>query len=72
MTAGCAAYRSRDWSHRPSTWADLWAPDGNAQRQYDIAWRAFQARQTTEFIAWRAGIVREHARPEQFVATCIS
>jgi beta-galactosidase len=60
------------WSHRLSTWADLWTPDGNAQPQYDIAWREFQARQTTEFIAWQAGIVREYARPEQFVTTCIS
>jgi beta-galactosidase len=60
------------WSHRLSTWADLWTPDGNAQPQYDVAWRAFQARQTTEFIAWQAAIAREYARPEQFVTTCIS
>lgn len=60
------------WSHRLSTWADLWTPDGNAQPQYDVAWRAFQARQTTEFIAWQAEIVREYSRPEQFVTTCIS
>lgn len=60
------------WSHRLSTWADLWTPDGNAQPQYDVAWRAFQARQVTEFIGWQADIVREYARPEQFVTTCIS
>ncbi|HEU5354425.1 MAG TPA: beta-galactosidase [Actinocrinis sp.] len=60
------------WSHRLSTWADLWTPDGNAQPQYDVAWRAFQAKQTTEFIAWQADIVREFARPEHFVTTCIS
>ncbi len=60
------------WSHRLSTWADLWTPDGNAQPQYDVAWRGFQARQTTEFIGWQADIVREYARPEQFVTTCIS
>jgi beta-galactosidase len=60
------------WSHRLSAWADLWTPDGNAQPQYDVAWRAFQARQTTEFIAWQAGVVREYARPGQFVTTCIS
>ncbi|HET9172456.1 MAG TPA: beta-galactosidase [Actinospica sp.] len=59
------------WSHRLSTWADLWTPDGNAQPQYDIAWREFQARQTTEFIAWQADIVREYASPEQFVTTCV-
>ncbi|MFD5338324.1 beta-galactosidase [Streptomyces hawaiiensis] len=60
------------WSHRLSAWADLWTPDGNAQPQYDLAWRRFQARLTTEFIAWQAGIVREYARPGQFVTTCIS
>jgi beta-galactosidase len=60
------------WSHRLSTWADLWTPDGNAQPQYDVAWRAFQARQVTEFIGWQADIVREYARPEHFVTTCIS
>ncbi|GAA3388978.1 beta-galactosidase [Cryptosporangium minutisporangium] len=60
------------WSHRLSTWADLWAPDGNAQPQYELAWRAFQARQTEEFIAWQAAIVREYATAEQFVTTCIA
>lgn len=60
------------WSHRLSTWADLWRPDGNAQPQYDLAWRSFQAQLTTEFIAWQAGIVREYASPDQLVTTCIS
>ncbi len=60
------------WSHRLSTWADLWRPDGNAQPQYDLAWRSFQARLTTEFIAWQAGIAREYARPDQIVTTCIA
>lgn len=60
------------WSHRLSDWADLWRPDGNFQPQYDVAWRQFQADQTTEFIGWQADIVREYARPDQFVTTCIS
>ncbi|MEU1268312.1 beta-galactosidase [Streptomyces sp. NPDC005799] len=60
------------WSHRLSTWADLWLPDGNTQPQYDVAWRDFQARQTTEFVAWQAAIVREFATPGQFVTTCVS
>ncbi|MFJ9152337.1 beta-galactosidase [Streptomyces sp. NPDC102270] len=60
------------WSHRLSTWADLWSPDGNEQPQYDVAWREFQARQVTEFIGWQADIVREYARSGQFVTTCIS
>ncbi|MDX6354116.1 MAG: beta-galactosidase [Streptomyces sp.] len=60
------------WSHRLSTWADLWTPDGNVQPQYDVAWRRFQAEQTTEFIGWQADIVREYARPDQFVTTCLA
>jgi beta-galactosidase len=60
------------WSHRLSTWSDLWTPDGNAQPQYDLAWRRFQARLTNEFIAWQAGIVRGYARDDQFVTTCLA
>ena len=60
------------WSHKLTTWADLWTPDGNWQPQYDLAWRTFQAKLTTEFIAWQAGIAREYARDDQFVTTCIA
>ena len=60
------------WSHRLSTWADLWTPDGNAQPQYGLAWRTFQAELTTAFISWQATTVREYSRPDQFVTTCIS
>ncbi|WP_454048959.1 beta-galactosidase [Cellulomonas sp. Marseille-Q8402] len=60
------------WSHRLSTWADLWTPDNNSAPQYDLAWRRFQARLVSEFIAWQAGIVREHARDDQLVTTCIA
>ncbi|MEG3614114.1 beta-galactosidase [Isoptericola haloaureus] len=59
------------WSHRLADWSELWRPDGNSFPQYDLAWRRFQAEQTSEFIAWQAGIVREYARPEQFVTTCL-
>jgi beta-galactosidase len=64
------------WSHRLSTWADLWRPDGNFQPQYDLAWRRYQAGLFTRFIGWQADIVRQMAadagRPELFVTTCIS
>ncbi|MCU1481795.1 MAG: beta-galactosidase [Subtercola sp.] len=60
------------WSHRLSTWADLWKPDGNFQPQYDLAWRRFQAGLVTEYIGWQADIVRELAGPGRFVTTCIS
>lgn len=60
------------WSHRLSTWADLWTPSGNAQPQYALAWRRFQARLTTDFIGWQADVVREYAREDQFVTTCLA
>jgi beta-galactosidase len=60
------------WSHRLSTWADLWTSDANAQPQYDLAWRRFQSSITTAFISWQADIVREYSRPDQFVTTCIA
>ena len=59
------------WSHRIGDWGELWRPDGNTFPQYDLAWRRFQASLTTEYIAWQASVVREYARPEQFVTTCL-
>lgn len=60
------------WSHLLSDWADLWRPDGNAQPQYSLAWRRFQAEITSRFISWQADIVREYRREDQFVTTCIA
>ncbi|MEV5846156.1 beta-galactosidase [Streptomyces sp. NPDC051985] len=64
------------WSHRLSSWDDLWAPHGNLHPQYDQAWRAFQTQVVNEFIAWQAGLVREVAsaagRDDQFVMTCVA
>ncbi len=60
------------WSHRLTTWHDLWTPDGNSAPQYDLAWRRFQARLTSDFIAWQTRIVREYAREDQFVTTCLA
>jgi beta-galactosidase len=60
------------WSHRLSRWSDLWPPDGNTAPGYDLAWRRFQAQLTHEFIHAQVRIVRELARPEQFVTTCLA
>ncbi|ROQ60404.1 beta-galactosidase [Rathayibacter sp. PhB152] len=60
------------WSHLLTTWADLWRPDLNHQPQYELAWRRFQGRITTGFLSWQADVVREYAREDQFVTTCIS
>jgi beta-galactosidase len=60
------------WSHRLSRWDDLWVPDGNTVPSYDLAWRRFQSALTTEFISEQAALVREIARTDQFVTTCMS
>ena len=60
------------WSHRLSGWDDLWPADGNTVPSYDLAWRAHQARITTEFIAEQAAVVRELARDDQFTTTCMA
>ena len=60
------------WSHRICDFSELWTPDGNAQPQYDLAWRRFQDDLVTEFIGWQADLVREYSRPDQFVTTCIA
>ena len=49
----------------------------DARRQRPTAVRtspgvASRRTQTTEFIDWQADIVREYARPDQFVTTCLS
>lgn len=59
------------WSQRLSRWADLWRPAGNTCPGYDLDWRRFQASLTTEFLGWQAAIVREYARPGQFVTHCL-
>ncbi|MFI8946591.1 beta-galactosidase [Streptomyces sp. NPDC053750] len=60
------------WSHRLSSWDELWTPRGNTTPSYDLAWRRHQADLTAEFIAWQAAIVRESARDDQYVTTCLA
>ena len=40
--------------------------------QYQLEWRRYQAEQTTDSSRGRPGIVREYARDDQFITTCIS
>jgi beta-galactosidase len=60
------------WSHRLARWDELWPPDGNTVPSYDLAWRVYQAQITSDFIAEQAAIVRELARDDQFVTTCMA
>lgn len=60
------------WSHRLSDWSDLWRPDGNSSPQYDLEWRRYQSTLANELVGWQAAVVREYAREDQFITTCIS
>lgn len=60
------------WSHRIDDWSQLWTPDGNTTPAYDLAWRRYQADLTDAMIGWQADVVREYARPDQFVMTCVA
>ncbi|MFG3155146.1 beta-galactosidase [Streptomyces sp. NPDC048219] len=60
------------WSHRLSSWEELWTPRGNTTPSYDLAWRRHQAALTAEFIDRQAEIVRESARADQYVTTCLA
>jgi len=60
------------WSHRMNSWDELWRPGGNAQPQYDLAWRMYQSEVVADFIGWQADIVRPLARDEQWVTTCVA
>jgi beta-galactosidase len=59
------------WSHKLGDWEDLWTPDGNTNPGYDLEWRRFQSSLVTEYLAWQKRIVREYARPDQFVTQCV-
>ncbi|MDH2442596.1 beta-galactosidase [Amnibacterium sp. CER49] len=60
------------WSHRIAEWDELWRPDGNTVPSYDLEWRRYQSTLPTELIGWQAAVVREYARDDQFVTTCIA
>jgi beta-galactosidase len=65
------AWNLTHWAHRLTDIDELWLPDGNHVPQYDLAWRRFHAERTTEYIDWQRRIVREYARDDQFITTCI-
>lgn len=67
-----SAWRLDYWSHRLTSWDELWSPATNRQPQYDLAWRLFQTEIVDEFIAEMAEEARRHARPDQFVTTCVA
>lgn len=55
------------WSHELSTWDDLWKPEGNAQPQYDIEWRRYQAKLTDDLLDSQRRLISSIAPKRQFI-----
>ena len=55
------------WSNRIGSWEDFPDVRGTINGSLACAFSEFQRELVTEFLAWQADIVRQYARPEQFL-----
>lgn len=61
------AYGLDYWSNRVDAWEDFPDVRGTINGSLGAAWDGFRRTLVTEFLGWQAGLVREYARPDQFV-----
>ncbi|SFB53946.1 beta-galactosidase [Cohnella sp. OV330] len=55
------------WSNRIDSWEDFPSAVGTINGSLGAEFAKFQRGLVNEFLAWQVGLVREYARPEQFV-----
>jgi beta-galactosidase len=55
------------WSNRVNDWADFPSVKGSINASVTSSFAEFQREIVTEYLAWQAGLVRAHARPDQFL-----
>ena len=55
------------WGQLVSGWDDFPPREGILNPGYKLEWERFQRQTVTDFLHWQARIVREYARPGQFV-----
>jgi beta-galactosidase len=55
------------WGQLVDNWDEFPARTGILNPGYKLEWERFQQQIVTDFLAWQAKIVREYARPGQFV-----
>lgn len=55
------------WSNRVDNWDDFPSTVGSINASLSGEFAKFQRQQVTDYLAWQAAIVREYARPGQFV-----
>ncbi len=55
------------WSNRINNWDDFPSVNGSINASLSAEFARFQRQLVTDYLAWQAAIVREYARPGQFV-----
>lgn len=55
------------WSNRINAWEDFPDVRGTINGSLGAEYRKFQRMLVTDFLAWQCAIVREYARPDQFI-----
>jgi len=55
------------WSNRINSWKDFPPVNASINASLSNAYAAFQRKLVTEYLTWQAGLVRAHARPDQFI-----
>jgi len=55
------------WSNRINSWEDFPSTVGSINASLNAEFAKFQRQQVTDYLAWQASLVREYARPGQFV-----
>lgn len=55
------------WSNRVNRWEDFPSVNGSINASLSGAFAEYQRSLVTDFLKWQAGLVRTHARPDQFV-----
>jgi beta-galactosidase len=55
------------WSNRINSWEDFPSVNGSINASLSNAFADFQRGLVTEYLTWQSGLVRAHARPDQFI-----
>ena len=55
------------WSNRINRWEDFPSVNGAINASLTSAFAEFQRSLVTDYLAWQASLVRQHARPDQFL-----
>ncbi len=55
------------WSNRINAWEDFPPVNSSINASLSNAYSAFQRKLVTDYLTWQAGLVRAHARPDQFI-----